>query len=394
MKILISVFTYWPDRNGVQNVTQYQAEGLAARGHEVTVLRGVRSWSESRREPVLRDCGEHNGVHIVEFPGFTDFMVHFGNKKAYQAILREWAERVDVIMAVCPQSWCADWLTPIVWTLPCACTLMVHGIHDTRWSTFHDHSLYGLARKIEGDLRWPPHFRQQWPNYRAYAAIMQLHEQDRAYLYFQEHGVTRQHVLYNAVDDRIFVPSKKKKQVLNIGTFAFQKRQMLCLDAFYQSKLKDWSLMLIGSPDSAYYHQVCRHHEELERRYGHRDVQILCQISRDETIEHIRESSIYLLTSITEMFPVSLIEGMASGCAFVSTDVGIDRYLPGGVIGNDVTELAHGLDLLADDTVREQYAQAGQAFASKNCRRSTAVQHLEQILQDAVAAWREGKCNG
>lgn len=40
MKILISAFTYWPAVDGVQNVTQYQAEGLAARGHDVTVLTG------------------------------------------------------------------------------------------------------------------------------------------------------------------------------------------------------------------------------------------------------------------------------------------------------------------------------------------------------------------
>ena len=40
MRILICAFTYWPAVDGVQNVTQYQAEGLAARGHDVTVLTG------------------------------------------------------------------------------------------------------------------------------------------------------------------------------------------------------------------------------------------------------------------------------------------------------------------------------------------------------------------
>lgn len=37
MKILISVHTYYPDKNGVQMVTQYIAEGLAKK-HEVKVI--------------------------------------------------------------------------------------------------------------------------------------------------------------------------------------------------------------------------------------------------------------------------------------------------------------------------------------------------------------------
>ena len=38
MRILFSTFSYYPNKDGVQTVTQYQAEGLAKLGHNVTVI--------------------------------------------------------------------------------------------------------------------------------------------------------------------------------------------------------------------------------------------------------------------------------------------------------------------------------------------------------------------
>lgn len=54
--------------------------------------------------------------------------------------------------------------------------MMTHGIHDFRWSTFKDKSAYGLARKVWGDLRWPPLFARNWEHIRRYEAVIQLHE--------------------------------------------------------------------------------------------------------------------------------------------------------------------------------------------------------------------------
>ena len=42
MKILITVSTYYPKNDGVQNVTQYLAEGLCKLGNDVTVITSNR----------------------------------------------------------------------------------------------------------------------------------------------------------------------------------------------------------------------------------------------------------------------------------------------------------------------------------------------------------------
>lgn len=386
MRILICAFTYWPAVDGVQNVTEYQAEGLAARGYDVTVLTGYLP------EKNLPEEEEHNGVHIRRFAAHTETMLHHGDKAAYQRLLKEYAAKVDVIMTVCPESWCTDWAIPLAGQLDCAMVMMTHGIHDFRWSTFKDRSLYGVVRKVWGDLRWPPFFAQNWENIRCYDAIIQLHEKDFATKYFEKHGVKGQKVLYNAVDDAFFADDiEKKKQIINVGTYCKRKNQIKALEAFYAAALPDYKLVLIGSAVNGYYELLKKRADELSQIYGSRDVEILAAIPREETIRLVKQSQVYLLTSISEMFPVSLIEGMAAGCAWVSTDVGIDRYLPGGEIANTPQEIAAALRHVTAEENYAGLATASRDFAKANCSKQTQVDKLDNILAEAVEHHKRGK---
>lgn len=383
MRILICAFTYYPAVDGVQNVTEYQAEGLAALGHEVTVLTG---WPEGKSVP---ETETYKGVKIIRFHAYTDNMIHHGDKKAYQNLLMEYSKKVDVIMTVCPESWCTDWAIPLAGKLDCAMVMMTHGIHNLRWKGFRDKSAYGLLRKVYGDLRWPQFFWRNWKNIKKYDAIIQLHEKDFATQYFAKHGVQGQHVLYNAVDDAFFesdVP--KEKQIVNVGTYCKNKNQMKALEAFYAADLPGYKLVLIGSQPNGYYQQLKARAAELDAEHGHKEVEILAGIPRAQTIQRVKQSEIYLLTSISEMFPVSLIEGMAAGCAWVSTDVGIDRYLPGGLIADTPADIAAALEQLSVPEKNADFAAASREFASRNCRRKEQVASLEKILLDAVQQHR------
>lgn len=385
MRILICAFTYWPAVDGVQNVTEYQAEGLAARGHDVTVLTGYLP------EKNLPEEEEHNGVHIRRFAAYTETMLHHGDKATYQRLLKEYAAKVDVIMTVCPESWCTDWAIPLAGQLDCTMVMMTHGIHDFRWSTFKDKSMYGVVRKVWGDLRWPPFFAKNWANIRRYDAIIHLHEKDFAAQYFEKHGVKNQSILYNAVDNAFFDEDvQKKKQIVNVGTYCKNKNQLKALEAFYAAALPGYKLVLIGSACNGYYELLKKRTAELAQIYGPRDVEILAAIPREETIRLVKQSQVYLLTSISEMFPVSLIEGMAAGCAWVSTDVGIDRYLPGGKIANTPQEIAEALRYITAEENYAGLAEASRNFAKKNCSKQTQVDKLEGILSEAIENHKKG----
>ena len=373
MNILITTPTYYPSVEGVSIVTQYQAEGLVRLGHKVTVITGGRKGINNEET--------HNNIKIVRIKAYDDLMLHFGNKKQYRKIVIELSKEMDIMMNVYLESWSVDWLLSILDNISCRKIMMIHGIADMSWNQFHDFSLYGMARKIWGDIRWRCFFPFHWKNIKKYDAIAQLHEEDYANRFFMKHGITKCQILYNAVDERFFqwdIP--KKNRIINVGTYCKRKNQIYCMELFYQSDAKDYELILIGSRKNKYCEKLIKKKEELEKKYGVRKVQILYGQSRKDTIQCIIQSKIYLLTSITEMFPVSLIEGMAAGCAFVSTDVGINKYLPGGIIGHSRKELRHALNEMLNEEVCKTYAETGRLFAIQNCRQEEQVKRLESIL--------------
>lgn len=377
MNILIAACSYYPSIDGVSIVTQYQAEGLAKLGHKITVVTGEKS--ASKKEEI------HNGIRIFRVGAYDEWMVHFGNKIQYRKMILELSFQTDILMSIGLERWNTCWFLPIMDNIHCKKFLMIHGIHDRTWKQFHDFSIYGLSRKIWGDVRWRLFYPLNWRNIRKYDAIAQLHEEVYANRFFRNHGITDCHILYNAVDGRFFQDiSEKKNRIINVGTYCERKNQIRCMEIFYESEAKDWELVLIGSPKNKYYEKVLKKKQELDQKYGARNVKILYGQSRENTIEYIKQSKIYLLTSITEMFPVSLIEGMAAGCAFVSTDVGIDRYLPGGIVGQNRKELCAALNKLLDNETRNEYAEKGRNFAVQNCRQEEQVRKLEKILYDCV----------
>lgn len=385
MNVLILSYSYYPDTNGVQQVTQYEAEGLKRLGHNIWVVtNGLEQYASEE---------VYNGVVIERVRAKTDWMLHFGEKKKYLTLVKALAKKMDVVMCVCPQGWATDWVLSIVEELPCASVMMVHGIHDFRWSNFKDRSLYGLVRKVWGDIRWRPYFFRNWKNIKKFDEVIQLHEQDFATKYFAKHGIRKQEVLYNAVDDDfIEFNGEKIDQIINVGTYSPRKNQLACLQAFYQASLTGWKLVLIGSRKNKYYKKLLKEQEKLEHKFGKRDVEIRVCVTRSETIRYICESKIYLLTSVSEMFPVSLIEGMAAGCAWISTDVGIDRYLPGGVICDRPSQIAKKLEEISSLDAWKVLGEKGRVFARENCQKELQIKRLEAILLEAKRIYQiEGR---
>lgn len=378
MKILISAFTYYPKSNGVQNVTEYQAEGLVKLGHDVTVI--------TEKCKGCPDQEIHKGVNIIRINNHTDFMLDFGNKKQYQQMIIKASYNYDAIMTVCPESWCTDWVIPIIDDLHCACIMMVHGVHEYSWKKLGKTTLYGVARKIWGDIRWFPFYSINWGKIRRFDAIIQLHEEDFAYKWFNKHGIKHQYILYNAVDERFFdnQDTTKKNQIINVGTFCKRKNQKLCLDAFYKANIKNWNLVLIGTPKNDYYEELIQMKKRYDQEYGYKNVQILADVSREETINNIKESRLYLMTSITEFFPISLIEAMASGSAWISTDVGIVKSLPGGCVVEEEKKLPGAINKIINNGSIERLALKGRNYTQNNCRQATQVKKLEKIFEEAI----------
>jgi glycosyltransferase involved in cell wall biosynthesis len=97
-----------------------------------------------------------------------------------------------------------------------------------------------------------------------------------------------------------------------------------------------------------------------------RNIRFLGPLPSEEVANWLRASDIYILASLSEGLPISLLEAMASGCAAIATNVGgVPAVLKDSVNGilihpNDVLALRRSLKLLLDDVLlRNRLAEEG-----------------------------------
>ena len=360
MNILFCVFTYYPNKDGVQTVTQYQAEGLTKLGHTITIITSNHKNHEKVKEV-------HNGVKIIRIDAYTDNMLDYGNKKEYQKLLIEQSKNNDVVICVCPESWPTNWAIPVQKYIKCKKIMIIHGMHEFNMTNMR-FNIFSFTKKIIGNIRWGIFYKKNMKNIKNFDAFIHLHEKDYSYQYFLKKKTKNNFVLYNAVENDFFINNVKKENIIiNV--------------VFYKSSLKDYKLILIGNQKNEYYKELVKRKEELDKIYGNRKVDIYANLDRKTTVNLIKSAKIYLLTSFSEKFPVSLLEAMASKCAFVSTDVGVVKYLPGGIVGKTEEELIKALNLFLEDRMLKRYANDAFKFTQKNSQIDIQVKKMEDIIK-------------
>lgn len=127
----------------------------------------------------------------------------------------------------------------------------------------------------------------------------------------------------NGVDFNLFNFPKeykfRKKQIICIGSLTWKKDYITILKAFQEvnAEINDWKLLIIGEgPEKKKIKNL------IEKSNLKDKVSLMGTISREEVSEELTSSKIYLINSIQEGLPKSLIEAMASGCACISSDAG------------------------------------------------------------------------
>ena len=373
MKILIIVPTYSPNADGVQKVTQYQAEGLARRGHQVTVLTSFLHKNLSEHEEI-------NNVSVRRINAYNQNMFFVGDRKGFHTFVQNESKIIDVLICVCVESFSSAWILPIIKNISCRKILYNHGMHKFSWSDFNLVSFKEITKKFLRDIRWGGHYSLNWNRYQRFDGVCFLHEKDDAYIFFEKHKYKgNKTIIFNAADDVFFDDNvRKRKQIINVGTFNSRKNQKLALEVYYEANLKDYSLVLVGTPSNNYYEELIEYNNSLKHQYGDRNVTIFCDISRDKTVDLIRQSSIYLQTSSWEAFPVSIVEALSSGAAFVSTNVGIVKDFPGGIVCQTKNELIQSLIDITNNL--DTYMKEAKEYALRHFRQADQISKLESFI--------------
>lgn len=90
------------------------------------------------------------------------------------------------------------------------------------------------------------------------------------------------------------------------------------------------------------------------------NVEFMCGVARDKTIDLLKHASLFLFGSKGEKFSVVIVESMAVGVPFISTDVGVVRYFPGGLIVKSVDEMADAIgNIMNDDNLYHNKSAEG-----------------------------------
>ncbi len=139
------------------------------------------------------------------------------------------------------------------------------------------------------------------------------------------------------------------------------------------------SMVFVGG-NSEYLERLKSISNELQAKDSSLNVIFLSDISRDDALDLLKQASIFVFGSLGEKFPVVIVEAMAAGVPFISTDVGVVKYFPGGVIVNSIEEMAHNISRLANDKkFHDALSKAGAEYARKRMRISDKVDAFEEI---------------
>lgn len=358
--------------DGVAIVMQRISEGLAARGHDVTVAT-ARSAGKPRPS-------SHNGVRIVEFDiagnevegfrgdvsGYRDFIVSFDG---------------DLLFNYAAQICTTDLVFPLLDDLPFAKVI----------------APCGYSRL--GDPRYARYFEKMPERLRKYekAVYHSAVYQDKKFS--DSHGLTNATIIPNGAsrsefeDPRVGFRAKygidQGCLLLSVGNLMDLKGQKDVLEAFASARVSDCALVFIGSEISRYVTGAMRtrsgplfdlrrkanilRHEVLESRIrpslkrvyefdappGSRAV-VFAGVPREDVVAAYHEADLFVFGSRLECSPLVIFEAMASATPWISYPVGNVPELPGGVLVRDVEDMGRAIgELVHDQGARERLGAEG-----------------------------------
>ena len=385
MKVLITVATYYPKKDGVAMVTKYMAEGLVKKGHSVKVITTNKGEKE--------DYEIHNGVEICRVNLYTKYGFYFGNKKEYKKLIDEEASKCDAMINVCTQNAFTDVIINRVVKYKCKKILYLHGIFDFKFHKIDFTSFASIANKLWKEIRWFFYYSFNTKKFKRYDVVTQLHEKDYATRFFKKKYNINSVIIENAADDEFFerktVSEFKKpfdKYFIYVANYMDSKNQKLAIREFLKSNIKnDIGLVLIGSDKNKYYDKLQKEIIKCRKKYNlsenEKPILLLYNVARDSVIEYVKNAYAYLMTSKSEKFPMAVVESMASGVPFISTDVGIVRYLFGGIVVRKNKDIHYYIEELCNNTeIRNDLAVVVKQYALDNMQITDKIADLEKII--------------
>lgn len=397
MKIMFAVPSFWPSQDGVAHITEYLAEGLASRGHEIFVLTSAGNGGLQ----VLPETEEHAGVKIermriyVQWPLTLKGRDDKSTRKVYREKIREF--QPDILVVVCSQTWTLDWIVDELDKIECVKVFYSHGY--SRWEKsdriaekLKSRNIIGVYEELK--VKWYYTKLYQW--IRKFECAIYLSELNNSYSYAIKYGLTNGMILENAIED-VFLKKEmlhskeqfyqEKLQFLYVANYNDNKNQDMLLEAFCKSDMQNVTLHFTGFEENDYLKMLRQHLKEWLPENSTKKVIFHVHLSRQQIYELYRECCVFVSTSKSENCPIVHCEAAACGMAVVSTNVGDVSLKDGIVLINTEKELKEALEYLNENRQEafERGVRLRKYMLSRGCREIDKIDCLESKLRSLVS---------
>ncbi len=374
MKIMFAVHTYYPDKNGVQMVTEYMAEGLAKR-HEVLVVTEKKGYADTesyRNVSIERIYVSKRGFRFI------------GEKDIFIEKIKDYAP--DVLICVCTQSWTFDWLWGQIDKLPCKKVLYTHGYSALlkKYPLFKD-LLHGRLHAFYYHFYWMYYYKRAWRLMKKFQLVTHLSVNNISVWYQGKHNLRNGMILENAVEDIFFELGGEKRNdticYIYIANYDDNKNQKLVLEAFADANIKNTKLILAGSGEITYYQQLRKLLEKIKESNSALRVEILYGVSREQVYEIYNQAHVFICGSKKEQYPIMLCEAAAAGLAVISTRVGHAETMPGIKLVETRKEMADAISLFG--CKKEERIESGEKmrlYAKEHFQKKDKIDEFEKAL--------------
>jgi glycosyltransferase involved in cell wall biosynthesis len=385
LKILIVSFTFPPELGGVAEVARTQVNGFARRGHEVSVATTFDARRTADHAPP--------GVKIDQFRVNGSFEAgrgYHGELAAYQEFIAH--HSADLILFHCWQNWTVDVALPALPRNAARKILLSHGVDAQLWKR-HRRFPWGLGQW----LRTFPYALRLPGRMKAFDRLVFLSARCDAGRFFDGWLAKRVcpekiSVIPNGVhlgelrsphgDFRQSQGIDSQYLALHVASYDDRKNQLATLQDFMALNRNDVTLVFIGGEFNEYQARAAAKHDQLKRRFSRARVRFLQKIPKPMIYAAYQTADLFLLGAKYETQPLAILDAMAAGVPFISTNAGCVGEFPGGLVRGTGRATTQAIAQLLDDgELRRRLGADGRAACAEKYDWERVLDAYENLFQ-------------
>jgi L-malate glycosyltransferase len=303
MRILHTVQSYLPERNGMQKVVQEISERLVETGHEVTVA------TSGKGDEII------NGVNIKRFDCTGNYVTGMaGEIPRYKWFITD-EEDYDIIINFAAQQWATDYVLPYLSWIDRPKVFV-----PTGFSGLYNPEYAGYFGNMK---RWMNQYDMNVFHSYGYRDIVFAktnHVPDSKIITIPNGASEQEFPLSFDPDirERLGIP-EDHFLVLLVGSHTGQKGHTEAIEIFERAKVAPATLVIAGEQIGFKCTVRCQLEQYLSRR--HKRV-IVFSPPRKDILELYRAADVFLFPSNIEAAPLVIYEAMASSLPLLATGVG------------------------------------------------------------------------